>query len=187
MAHPIHTSAPFPALGGYGVHLLSLSTYFQADSNFLAQSNMAPESIPYISVLDKSSTQHENTEDLAVQNTFIRRCLALLAPKTTARLYAWKGFCVPISKKKIIKTGPYVHLAEAATMKSVAENTSIPMPKVYCSFVRKNRAYIVMERIQGDELPTAWQTLSEESRQKVFDQLKHILRDLRSVKPPSGT
>jgi len=148
---------------------------------------MAPEHIPYLSVTDKGSTQHEGTEHLAINNTFIRRSLALLALKTTAKFYTWMGFCVPISKKKIIKTGPYVHLIEAATTKFVAENTSIPVPKIYCSFVYKNRAYIVMERIQGDELPTAWKKLSEGSRQKVFDQLKRMLRDLRALEPPSGT
>lgn len=148
---------------------------------------MAPEHIPYLSVADKSSTQHEGTEHLAINNTFIRRSLALLALKTTARFYAWMGFCIPISKKKIIKTGPFVHLIEAATTKFVAENTSIPVPKIHCSFVYRNRAYIVMERIQGDELPTAWKKLSEGSRQKVFDQLKRMLRELRALEPPSGT
>jgi aminoglycoside phosphotransferase len=97
------------------------------------------------------------------------------------------GFCILISKNKIIKTGPYVHLIEAATTKFVAENTSIPMPKIYCSFVHKNHAYIVMERIQGDEISTAWKKLSEESRQKVFDQLKRMLRELHALEPLSGT
>jgi hypothetical protein len=108
---------------------------------------MAPEHIPYLSAADQRSTQHEGTEHLAINNTFVRRSLALLALKTTARFYTWMGFCVPISKNKIIETGPYVHLIEAATTKFVAENTFIPVPKIYCSFVYKNRAYIVMERI----------------------------------------
>ncbi|MCJ1258069.1 hypothetical protein MMC24_005899 [Lignoscripta atroalba] len=72
-------------------------------------------------------------------------------------------------------------------MKFIAKNTSIPVPKVYCSFVRKNRAYIVMERIRGDEIPTAWKKLSEESRQKVFDQLKYMVQEMRSLKPLPGT
>lgn len=72
-------------------------------------------------------------------------------------------------------------------MKFIAENTSIPIPKVYCSFVYKNRAYIVMERVQGYELPTAWKKLSKESHQKIFDQLKHMLQELRSLKPLLGT
>jgi hypothetical protein len=79
------------------------------------------------------------------------------------------GFCIPILKNKIFKTGPFIHLLKAATIKIITENTSIPVPKIYRSFIYKNRAYIVMERIQGDEIPTAWKKLSEGSRQKVFD------------------
>jgi hypothetical protein len=49
-------------------------------------------------------------------------------------------------------------------MKLVAENTSLPVPKVYCSFVYKNHAYIFMEKIQGKEIPTAFKKLSDESQ-----------------------
>ncbi|EEP82878.1 conserved hypothetical protein [Uncinocarpus reesii 1704] len=132
-------------------------------------------------------TTHEGTEHLAINNTFVRRFLTLLALNTTARFRSWNGVCIPISRHKIVKTGPFVHLTEAATMKFVSENTSIPVPKVYCSFVRKNRAYIVMERIRGDEIPRAWKKLSEESRQKMFDQLKTMVQELRALIPPPGT
>jgi aminoglycoside phosphotransferase len=134
-----------------------------------------------------NNVQHGRTENLAINDTFINRFLVLLALKTTARFYSWMSVCVPITRNKIVKTGPYVHLTEGATMQFIAKNTSIPVPKVYCSFVRKNRAYIVMERIPGDMIPTAWKKLSEESRQKVFDQLKHMIQEMRSLKPLPGT
>jgi len=38
-------------------------------------------------------------------------------------------------------------------MQFVAQNTSIPVPRVYCSFLHKNRAYIVMERLPGKGIP----------------------------------
>lgn len=148
---------------------------------------MASEHIQCLSVADERANQHAGTENLAIHNTFIHRSLVLLALNTTARFYTWMGFCVPITRNKIVKTGPYVHLTEGATMKFIEKNTSIPVPKVYCSFVRKNRAHIVMERIRGDELPTAWKKLSEESRQKVFDQLKHMVQEMRSLQPPPET
>ncbi|OAL48375.1 hypothetical protein IQ07DRAFT_100072 [Pyrenochaeta sp. DS3sAY3a] len=72
-------------------------------------------------------------------------------------------------------------------MRYLAENTAIPVPKVYCSFLHKNRAYIVMERFQGEELPRAWKSLSEESLENVFRQLRVIFQELRSLKPPPGT
>jgi hypothetical protein len=146
--------------------------------------SMGSDHIQHVSDADERGIQHRGTENLAIHNTFMHRSLVLLALKTTARFYTWMGVCVPITRNKIVKTGPYVHLTEGATMQFIANNTSIPVPEVYCSFVRKNRAYIVMERIRGKELPTAWQKLSEESRQKVFDQLKHMVQEMRSLKPP---
>jgi serine/threonine protein kinase len=140
-----------------------------------------------VSPVDKTKTQHEGTEHLAINHTFVRRFLTLLALKTTARFYTRDGFCFPISKHRIVKTGPWVHLTEAATMKFVAENTSLPVPKVYCSFFRKKRAYIVMERIRGEEIPKSWKNLSEKSRQNILAQLKHMFQELRALKPPPDT
>lgn len=72
-------------------------------------------------------------------------------------------------------------------MKFVAENTSIPLPKVYCSFVHKGRAFIVMERVQGDEIPTAWKRLAKPARQNIYTQLRAMLQQLRALEPSDGT
>ncbi|KAK3317915.1 kinase-like domain-containing protein [Apodospora peruviana] len=139
-----------------------------------------------MSAHSKLETQHQGTEDLAINNTPFRRLLTLLALKTTARLYRRHGDCVPISPSLIVKSGRFVHLTEAATMQFVAKNTSnIPVPKVWCSFVHKNRAYIVMERIQGKEFVVAWPDLPEPSRQRLLSQLRQMLQELRSLRPPS--
>ena len=148
---------------------------------------MGSECVHNSTGINKRDIQHKDTGKLAIHNTVFRRWLTLLALKTTARFYKSMGFCVPITKHKIVKTGPYVHLTEGATIDFIAQNTSIPVPKIYCSFVHKNRAYIVMERIRGDDLPTAWQKLSEQSRQKVFDQLRSMIQEMRLLKPPPGT
>lgn len=131
--------------------------------------------------------QHKGTGKLAIHNTIFRRWLSLLALKTTARFYTSMGSCVPITRNKIVKAGPYVHLTEGATIEFIAQNTSIPVPRVYCSFVHRNRAYIVMTRIRGNDIPTAWQKLSEQSRQRVFDQLRSMIQEMRLLKPPPGT
>ncbi len=132
-------------------------------------------------------TQDEGSEHLAINNTFLRRCLTRLALETIARFYSRDGLCFPISKHKIVKTGRRVHLTEGATMKFLAGNTTIPVPKVYCSFVHKNRAYIVMERIRGEDLPRAWKSLSKEEIEGIFEQLRGIFQELRSLTPPSDT
>jgi serine/threonine protein kinase len=131
--------------------------------------------------------QHNGTEHLAINNKFFRRFLTRLALHTTAKFYSRDGLCIPISKHKIVKTGRRIHLTEGATMKYLSEKTAIPIPQVYCSFLHKNRAYIVMERIEGEELPKAWRSMSEESIEGVFAQLRGIFQELRSLTPPSDT
>lgn len=132
-------------------------------------------------------TQHNGTEHLAINNTFYRRYLTRLALRSTAKLYSKDGLCVPISKHRIVKRGHRVHLTEGATMKYLAERTHIPVPKVYCSFLHKNTAYIVMERIQGEELPRAWKRLSQGPLEAIFAQLRQMFQELRALTPPSGT
>jgi hypothetical protein len=41
-------------------------------------------------------------------------------------------------------------------MKWVAGNTSLPVPKVYCSFEQKGVGYIVMEHIDGEVIARNW-------------------------------
>ncbi|KAL5337677.1 kinase-like domain-containing protein [Aspergillus crustosus] len=129
----------------------------------------------YVPNSDGRATQLEGTEKLAINNTSLNRFFTLLALKTTAKLH------------KIIKSDSWTHLTEAATLQFISENTAIPVPKVYCSFVRKNRAYIVMERIKGKEIPSVWKDLDEQSRHNVFSSLKGMMQELRALKPAEGT
>ncbi|KAK3942108.1 serine threonine kinase [Diplogelasinospora grovesii] len=140
----------------------------------------------YIQIVDKTATQHDGTEHLAINNTRFRRWLTLVALKTTARLYQHCGPCLPISKRLLVKRGRWVHLTEAATMQFLAKNTSIPVPRVYCSFIRKNCAYIVMDRIPGDHLPKNWSNLSEADQASILAQLRRMLQELRSLTLPPG-
>ncbi|KAF1950374.1 kinase-like protein [Byssothecium circinans] len=116
----------------------------------------SPKIFPKFNIKDYE-TQHDGTEHLAINNTFIRRLVTRLALHTTAHFFQRDGLCVPISKHKIVKAGRRVHLTE------------------------------VMERIQGDEIPKAWKGLSEESRERVFAQLRDIFQELRALTPPPGT
>ncbi|ROT42209.1 kinase-like protein [Sodiomyces alkalinus F11] len=131
-------------------------------------------------------TQHEGTQHLAVNNTFIRRWITLLALRITARFYKADGICVPISRNLIVKRGPFVHLTEAATMEFVAANTSIPVPRVHCAFIHNNMAYIVMERVRGRSIAGAWKSLSEADMKSILTQLRTMLQELRALPPPPG-
>lgn len=137
---------------------------------------------------DESATQHDGTESLAVNDRFIYRFLTLLALKTTKRFYNSKSPypCAIISPHLIVKTGVFAHLAEAATLRFIAEKTSIPVPGVHCAFVNKSRAFIVMERPQGVTLAVAWKSLSDVQCAAISAQIKSMFQELRSLPPPPG-
>lgn len=94
------------------------------------------------------------------------------------------GRAYPLSRHIIVKTGDDVRLTEAATMRFIAKHTNIPVPKVLSAFSRKGAVYIVMERIQGQDLTKAWLHMSEQTRASVLDQLRLLLDQLRALQPP---
>lgn len=142
--------------------------------------------VPYIAPEDTTDTQHQGTDRLAIQNTRLRRLFTLLALKTTGRFYCRDGPCVPISKHLIVKTSPFVHLTEATTLQFIAANTSIPVPRVHCAFVHRNKAYLVMQRIQGVSLARALPSLSAAQLSAIFRQLRAMLAELRTLPSPPG-
>lgn len=90
-------------------------------------------------------------------------------------------------KHLIVKTGRSVHLTETATMRFMAANTLVPVPTFHCSFVHKNQAFIVMERVQGQPLGNALSTSSETEIDSIFMQLQQMLQELKALPPPPGT
>jgi hypothetical protein len=133
----------------------------------------------------ESATQHDGTESLAVNDKFIYRFLTILTLKITKpRFYGSHGLCGTIHPRLIVKRGVYAHLTEAATLRFLAEKTSIPVPRVHCAFLHKSRAFIVMERPQGVTLAVAWKSLSDVQRAAISAQIKSIFQELRSLPPP---
>ncbi|KAI2472746.1 kinase-like protein [Annulohypoxylon bovei var. microspora] len=143
----------------------------------------------YVRSHDLTTAQHGGTERLTTNNTYYHRLSTIVSLKVARWFNKYKsiGRCYPISKKLIVKTGLSVHLTEAATLLFVAENTSIPVPRVHCSFVFRNRAYIVMDRIEGDPISSVWWKLSATDRESIVVQLRRMLQELRAIKPPPGT
>ncbi|KAH8696351.1 kinase-like domain-containing protein [Talaromyces proteolyticus] len=133
-----------------------------------------------------------NEEDLEFNNTIINCSITLLGLKTTAHFFSRTSTFIPISKYKIVKKGftkgpPHWYgcedQTEAATLRFLARKTSLPVPKVYCSFRHKNHFYIVMERIQGETLSEAWPKLSKVSKYEIYAQLRDMFQELRSLEP----
>jgi len=64
---------------------------------------------------------------LAINDSLFNRLFTRIALNTWGKLYKSSGWCISISRKMIVKAGSSVDLAEAATMKSIADKTSIPV------------------------------------------------------------
>ncbi|KAK4149019.1 serine threonine kinase [Chaetomidium leptoderma] len=141
----------------------------------------------YIRPIDSTATQHDGTEGLVINDDFARRWLSLVALRIAAPFSRQIYYpCVPISKHLIIKSGPFAHLTEASTLSYLAKNTSLPVPRVHCAFIHKNQAVIVMERIQGISVAKASASWSDADRAAIFEQLRSMFQELRSLSPPDA-
>ena len=68
-------------------------------------------------------------------------------------------------------------------MRYVANNTSIPVPKVQLVWRQDGVTYITMDVVDGQELHHAWHDMSETTKRCVVKQLKGYLCQLRALKP----
>lgn len=150
-------------------------------------------SAPDVAGKDGEATGHEISD---VNNTLYWRLLTIYLLRLSAASRRISsifrrghrphvGHVYPLSRHMLVKTGSDVRLAEAVTMRFIAENTSIPVPKVLSAFVRKGAAYIVMEKIQGQELAKLWHHLSDQTRASLLGQLREMVEELRALRPPS--
>ncbi|KAE8443916.1 hypothetical protein EG329_001226 [Mollisiaceae sp. DMI_Dod_QoI] len=83
-----------------------------------------------------------------------------------------------------IKYGHTIQLSEATALQFVRQATSIPVPKVYCAFREKDMTYIVMEKIDGEEIGKGWAERPEAERQSLLQQLRVYFDELRSIPHP---
>ncbi|KAL4862897.1 hypothetical protein BDV12DRAFT_190078 [Aspergillus spectabilis] len=67
------------------------------------------------------------------------------------------GPVLMLNDKVCVKYGRHVQLYEEPTLRSIAQHTSIPVPKVLCALADSELTYIVMGRIQGNMLGDGWE------------------------------
>ena len=120
----------------------------------------------------------------SINGTLLRRILTLVSVKLCKRWRPWHGGVLMLSNKLCVKYGYFQDVSEAATIQFIAQNTSIPVPKIYCAFRHKNVTYIVMERIRGHYIGRGWVHRTKESQAKILQQLKDMVDEMRRI-PPS--
>lgn len=73
---------------------------------------------------------------------------------------------------------------EAAAMRVVRQQTSIPVPEVYRYFVHGFRSYLVMEYVQGECLDQCWEDLSNWEKVQIGLILRNYVRQMRRIRTP---
>lgn len=121
-----------------------------------------------------------------INDTRLNRVLTLFALKFS-RVWGRPRGTVPfLPGNTCVKYGTEVHMSEAHSIKHVADNTSMPVPKVYCVFKRKGLTYIVMSRVKGRPIGLGWKEKHDDSKKKILNQLKGYIQELRSLTPPKA-
>ena len=92
---------------------------------------------------------------------------------------------VKLAPNLVIKFGRTITLAEANAMKFVADNTSLPVPRLIDTFMSKNGVrFIVMQHVRGKPLSQVWHKLSPQDKTAILLDLRHYIEELRQVPPP---
>lgn len=119
-----------------------------------------------------------------IGNTSVRRSALLATIAVAKRFRPRRESVLFLTGTLCVKYGDLVNLSEALALQFIAAHTSIPVPKVYCAFTHKGCTYILMERIKGDTLIRGWGSRSEESKAKIFSQLKKMVDEMRRLPAP---
>ncbi|KAI9038535.1 aminoglycoside phosphotransferase family protein [Aspergillus affinis] len=119
-----------------------------------------------------------------INDSTFNRHLTLSAIALLRRIRPLKGTVLMLTDRLCVKYGRHTDLSEAATMRFISQNTSIPVPKILCAFTHGGCSYIVMERIKGDMIGIGWVNRSKESKTKLVTQLKNMVQEMRELRPP---
>jgi hypothetical protein len=101
---------------------------------------------------------------------------------------SWQGKVVGVGIHFVVKYGPRINLLEGESMLFLARSVSFPVPQVYALFQNppKTVTYIIMERISGSTLASAWPLMDQASKQAVTLQLRSQIEEMRKLPSPGG-
>ena len=127
--------------------------------------------------------QDEQTHKITVTSppSFFNSCVTIshvLFPPSIG-YQTWR-----IGLNTFLKASHHIDISEAETMKYIANNTSIPVPKVQQVWHQDEVTYIMMVIVDGAELHYAWHDMSGRTKCWVVEQLKGYLGQLCTLKPP---
>ncbi|KAF4460299.1 Phosphotransferase enzyme family [Fusarium albosuccineum] len=88
----------------------------------------------------------------------------------------------------VLKYGAYVEPIEAYNMLFVAKSTTVPVPKVYAIYQRREEqrlvTYIVMQYVHGTTLLNLWESLDQARKTSIAKTLRTHFDQLRELQHP---
>lgn len=98
------------------------------------------------------------------------------------KVVAWNAF--QLDNRRFVKRGPYVRVTEAKTMEFIANNTTIPIPKLLDTFTYNGDTHIITTYVNASVLEDVWESLSGEEQASCMQQLGEYIRQLRELPCP---
>ena len=132
-----------------------------------------------------TGAEHYTKMTSAINDAWLCRNLTLTSIALLKKLRPRSGRILFLTRKLCVKYGTTMHLSEVAAMKLVANNTSIFVPEVYCSFERQGKSYIVMQRVHGRNIGRGWHCRSTKSKTDLLSQLRQYFIELRAIPHPN--
>ncbi|OAA66261.1 Protein kinase-like domain protein [Cordyceps fumosorosea ARSEF 2679] len=87
------------------------------------------------------------------------------------------------TRKAVRRSRSYLD-AERGNLELVAQRTEVPVPRVYDFYAKGEFEYLVMEKMPGVTLESAWPDLSDAEREDVADQVAGLVGELRRLQSP---
>jgi hypothetical protein len=102
--------------------------------------------------------------------------------------HALYGHCGPrnirTDPKTLFKLGRRVHDSEAEAMQYIADNTSVPVPRVYCVYKYRRITSIKMDFVPG-QLAFVWDEIQPAAQQAFLVEFQSYVRQIRSLISPT--
>lgn len=127
-------------------------------------------------------------EQIVSVHADVTRALQKFAPhvadtKKVRLLSSLRATIVSVQDEVVVKYGYDIREVEADTMRFVARETRMPVPKVYGVYKSESGAtFIVMEFMNGATMEKVWKTLSREGKKSMGLELRGYFRELRKLK-----
>ncbi|KAJ3496897.1 hypothetical protein NLG97_g2317 [Lecanicillium saksenae] len=87
--------------------------------------------------------------------------------------------------RKSVRLGRSNLLAERRNLELVAQKTGVPVPHVYEYYTTSGFEHLVMEKMPGVTLESAWPTLSDRDREDIADQVARLVGQYRCLQSTS--